>query len=262
MCEAVCLALEEQGRKTLHGHVTIWIKNFWALRKKMFFARLQEEKDKTKREVVTFCDRLVTTKLFDNDRAFDHECSIENCRQQSLPLVVGPQNLRNLRHINGHKHEEGVFAYCPHCSQKWTYEQLLTKCLMIQGQMVDKTHAPVQEEVPEDDKKGPPIPTARMQAKVLEHQKHPDGSLEECPNLIVNLMLHAMHTDPCTGRTLVLSARSCLDLRDKLTNTMKLVNGVCDYPIWQGFILKHVLFWRLMIGTTFSLWSTERTKNH
>jgi len=63
--------------------------------------------------------------------------------------------------------------------------------------------------------------------------------------------LCAMHTDPCTGRTLVISARSCLDLRDELTNTMKLVNATCDCPIWQGFILKHVLFWRLMIGATF-----------
>jgi len=36
MCEAICLALEEQGRKTHHGHMTIWIKNFRALRKKIY----------------------------------------------------------------------------------------------------------------------------------------------------------------------------------------------------------------------------------
>jgi len=62
---------------------------------------------------------------------------------------------------------------------------------MIHGQMVDRTYAPVQEEVPEDDKKGPPIPTAWMQAKVLEYQKHPDRLLEECPNLIVNASCNA-----------------------------------------------------------------------
>ena len=205
MCEAICLALEEQGRKSLHGHMTLWIKHFDELRRKMLFARLQAQKDKAKKEVVQYYDRLVTTKLFDTDsrsgnvqllKSFDHECSIAKYSERNLPLVTGPQNLRNFCHIKGYKHEQGVFAFCPHCSEKWTYEQLLTKYVMIHGEMIDNTFdadlflAEVDSET-DKDKKGPPIPTARMQAKVLEFQKYPDRKLNECPTLAINALYNA-----------------------------------------------------------------------
>ena len=207
ICEALCLAIEEQGRKTLHGHMTLWIKDFAKLRRLLFFARRNEEKDKAKKEVLDYHNRLVTAKLFDGDdphgryilkKSFDHNCTVERLVDRRLPLVVGKQNLRNMRHIKGYKHENGIFAYCPHCTQKWTYEQLLVNYLIYHGDMVDKV-TPESERVrtEKEVESGPPIPKARMQAKVVEYQKYPDCDLNDCPELVINALYNAhrsMHT--------------------------------------------------------------------
>jgi AAA domain/Helitron helicase-like domain at N-terminus len=214
MCEALCLALEEQGRKSLHGHMLLWIKHFSTLRKLMFFARREEERNKAKDTVLHFHDRICTTKLFDTEtpaanyslkKSFDHECSVKIVSNRELPVVVSNQSLRNLRHIHGYKHEEGIFAYCPHCTQKWTYEQMVANYVLIHGKMLDNTYNPqVEPELVEDveknekeKEKGPPIPKARMQAKVLEYQRYPDADLNDCPETVINALYNAhrsMHT--------------------------------------------------------------------
>ena len=189
---ALASALEEQGRKTLHTHLTIWIKNFQRLQKQMFFGATKEIRENAMSQLAAYHERIATTKLFDDcgkgrsqwKRAFDHDCEVEKKSQRQAPVVTSPQQLRHLRHILGYEYENGTFATCPHCDKKWTYEQLVNDYVRNIGCLND----PIPNTLSENEKAkvDAVIPKARMQAKIVEFQKQLDCEVEETPSMIIN----------------------------------------------------------------------------
>ena len=114
-CEAISMAMEEQGRKTVHTHMTLWIRHYQELQKTMFFGKGRQKVD-AESILKKYYDAIATTELLTGHRsstykqAWRHECVCARVDEEMLPLVVSDQKLRYLRHHVGHKVEGGTFA--------------------------------------------------------------------------------------------------------------------------------------------------------
>ena len=181
-CEALAIAFEEQQKKTVHGHFTIWIKGYDMLRQVMFFGN-ENQKAQSSEEIIEYHDRLINTSLFrgstwDLKTAFDHVCSYTK-QHRTLPIVREDQALRHFRHKHGYEYEEGTFAYCEHCPKTWTYEQMVEQYTRIVGNIEDKVSVrTVDKELD--------IATARMLAKIVEFQKEKDAEITDTICMCIN----------------------------------------------------------------------------
>ena len=152
ICEALAIAFEEQGCRSIHGHMTIYVRGVREMQNAAFFGNYNE-----KRRVMNILARyhkhVVTTSLFSSEScnsslhqqerhemsaAFDHVCTVVDQRQRQLPTVVSDQCLHNLRHKHGYEATKGKFASCPHCAQTWTYEDMVNQYVRQFGS-IDKT---------------------------------------------------------------------------------------------------------------------------
>ena len=169
--EAVNCGFEEQGRKTVHVHMSVWIRGCDRLKETMFFG-LERDKVKARRELQKYSEHVSTTELFPVkwnalNKSFDHDCNVR-ISTRTPPEVVPAQSLRNLRNRKGYKDAKGLFAFCPHCDKTWTYEQMVNEYIRngegicgpagISGSM-------------NNDKQ---ILKAQMMAKIVEHQRSPN----------------------------------------------------------------------------------------
>lgn len=184
--EGVAYAVEEQGRKTLHCHIILWIKGYSYLKRQMFFGDVHTQAQ-AKTTMARYCDRIAGTKFFPNKvqeikKAFAHECEVE-VGERKIPETVPLQNLRWMRHKKGCKDAGGVFATCPDCDKKWTYEELVSDYCM-QGQGIrDKV-----SDIPEDleDNCPPLVCRARLLGNIIDYQK-PDLDDEDCPQVVTSI---------------------------------------------------------------------------
>ena len=82
-----------------------------------------KEKIEAERHIAEVVDNSISTNLFtfasrkDSERAnvFDHSCK-QSTRKRKRPTVCDVQQLRNLRHKDGHKNNP-IFATCPNCEK-------------------------------------------------------------------------------------------------------------------------------------------------
>ena len=58
--EAYGVAIEEQGRKTLHGHILVWIKDFNTLRN-LLFHEDSVIKNKAKEEMLNYIEKIMNS---------------------------------------------------------------------------------------------------------------------------------------------------------------------------------------------------------
>jgi len=202
-CYALAIAIEEQGRKTLHAHITAWIRRLSSLRRTMFFAEREETREAAKQKLLAYHDRVSSTSLLADDcvgggrgirklkNAWDHECSVPIAQRQ-MPVVVNDQGLRDLRHKKGFQATDGLYAYCFHCEESWTYEQLLGAWLKSDRALdpnniggTDPDGATLNSaEVSRG--KFADIPKERMLAKIVEYQKRRDADEAETPSNYIN----------------------------------------------------------------------------
>ena len=185
--KAVSLAIEEQNRKTLHGHMQIWIKGYQELRQKMFFGNFSEQR-KAKATIVEYHQRIASTSMFSETSTyklssiFDHKCSHDNKYTRMLPLVVSDQVLRDLQHRKGYKAHGGKFASCIHCRAQWTNEQMVCSYLSNTNKIILPDKDPnipasyVKEVIPED----------RLMTHIIKYQKSNDNSRYAKPVEIIN----------------------------------------------------------------------------
>ena len=165
-------AVEEQARKTLHTHLTIWLRKYKGIQKKLFFGT-KNEKRLAKSVMTQFHERISNTEMMPlgrngkmHQRAFPHDCC-EKVAKRKAPIICDDQQLRNLRNRNGHKANPS-FAHCPHCGFTWKYEDMLCSYLVHH----ENIHAPnldLSEWIPTDQA----IPNNRLHAIVVQHQQKP-----------------------------------------------------------------------------------------
>ncbi len=146
--QAWCLATEEQARKTLHGHMLVFIEG-WndilkSLQKK---GQVRSERDalflsQAKSEAKAFFKNACSSRLFSdfdpvtgvlNDKAvFDHDnCRTDRRRKRIrfTPQPVSNQQLREMRHMKlCHKHN-GHIADCPKCKKMFSVQEIISNAL-------------------------------------------------------------------------------------------------------------------------------------
>ena len=140
--DAYTMAVEEQGRKTLHGHFLLWVKDVNKL-----IHKIQTTRDSTKRvplvsKLRKYIDTVMSTKLHGTavKCAYEHECQL---RKSPVPTSVSLQELRDMRHKKGSYVGEGIVAKCPVCDKKFNSEQLA--CNVINSSYEDIYLEPSEE---------------------------------------------------------------------------------------------------------------------
>lgn len=125
--DAWCLATEEQGRKTLHGHFLLFIRNWKELMSDVQKVHTCPQSQKEARsEMTKFSASICRSELMDrNDVSktdlFHHPCtsvSRKRSRQQFCCDEVPPQILRDMRHKKKCKLHNGHIATCRKCDRK------------------------------------------------------------------------------------------------------------------------------------------------
>jgi len=141
------LATEEQGRKTLHGHMLLFVKN-WKDVLKTLQTRQKDDREfqQTSKSALDFYRSICSASLF-NDFAsvdgvlnkqsvFHHECSRERRRPKAMRYTCEPvadQILREMRHKQLCHEHGGHIATCLKCKHRFTINDVVStaiKCHM------------------------------------------------------------------------------------------------------------------------------------
>ncbi len=184
--EALVYAVEEQGRKTLHCHIILWIRGYRELQKVVFFGNEAERKVAI-RKLQKYHDHLASTRLFPIKQgpvkqAFEHSCEVQLQRDRGIPDVVSLQELRWLRYKEGGKEVNYLFATCPHCNKTWTYEELINDYCLNGLDIVDKVSMITDEEEEQYE-----VSRARMLGHIVHYQAYGE-ELEDCPEACINII--------------------------------------------------------------------------
>jgi hypothetical protein len=145
---AWCLATEEQGRKTLHGHFLLFIKD-WST----FLERLQTNPNDSRdiKQMTTYFDNVCSAKMFQDFKpptgtlgsisVYDHCCTeggdnvTDGTRKRKhrrvTPTPVSHQDLREMRHHKRCIGHNGKIATCPNpqCSHVYHLNDIMTNVL-------------------------------------------------------------------------------------------------------------------------------------
>lgn len=129
--DAYGLAVEEQGRKTLHAHIMVYVK-FWnelmsSLLKSQPGGRVHKNAIK---EMEKYLDAIGSASLsssgntkMDEWNPFDHVCALRRKQKKLVPkekLVY-----RQMRHKHGWRLHQGRIAKCHKCDSEFTSEQVV-----------------------------------------------------------------------------------------------------------------------------------------
>ena len=190
-CLAMSGAFEEQGRKTVHGHMTLHIEGYREMQKNLFFGE-KDAKRRADKVLSRYHETLTSNKLFptctrDLRDMFDHDC-IRQKNDQDLPEVVPEQVLRELRHKEGYNHHGGRLVYCPHCGKEWTYEDMIRDFLRknegIECKLTGMETMTEQEILDALNE----LPRARLQHRVIQFQKNFGAGEDETPSTCINAL--------------------------------------------------------------------------
>ena len=115
--DAYAAAIEEQGRKTLHAHIIIYIKG-WNEILHMLQSNERRKRDQGTKLVVKFIDSILSTSLNPSDK---NGMTCPKCNKADL-LFAGDQQLRNARHKLASR--QAKLANCTYCDQHFTGDDL------------------------------------------------------------------------------------------------------------------------------------------
>jgi hypothetical protein len=135
--EAYAVATEEQGRKTLHMHILVWIKNWNALLMRLL-RRRKAESSEYKADVTTlkrFVQNAAVSTIHQDNRTlkadpYAHACHTRGNKRR-CPEPVDDTMLRKMRHKTGHKDKDcdGHLVKCQKCTKTLTAEQMVLNVL-------------------------------------------------------------------------------------------------------------------------------------
>jgi len=120
-------AVEEQGRKTLHSHWLLYVKQ-WSSLLRGLYSKDQWKRSRSASKLRNYVDNIISTKLFGLEQntaiqAYQHKCAV---LQPPLPNLCEIQDLRNLRFKHGEtsfKHDN--ILMCGECKKTFTSQELV-----------------------------------------------------------------------------------------------------------------------------------------
>jgi hypothetical protein len=146
--EAFALATEEQGRKTLHGHFLIFVKNW-----NQVLAVLQRRKEEIHNHIVSLSNAIIQSKAFYTNACsarlfsdfeddgplnqvpvFSHNKCVRKRKQKDLIRIIEPvsdQTLREMRHKKLCHVHNGHIATCIKCEHKISVNEIITHALNV-----------------------------------------------------------------------------------------------------------------------------------
>jgi hypothetical protein len=185
---ALSVSIEEQGRRTLHAHILIWVNELNNIRSQLYSTQRAVQR-KAAATITKIIDKIVSTKCFFNNtinkqekhasKAFPHECLQQPASRQK-PSVVNDQELRYLRYKRNH---DNAFCRCPHCPKTWTNQELLNSYLYNHIEIGGFSGLPDEE-------------VRRLKAMAIQYQKNKDES--NIPSFIIDAAYNNhCHTASC-----------------------------------------------------------------
>lgn len=102
------LPIEEQGRKTLHAHILIWIKDFSCVREHLF-SNNESIRDEAKKEMLNYVDKVMCSSYGGLNISIGNN---EIKPADNILKSVSNQKLRNMRHQELCLEEMGKVALC------------------------------------------------------------------------------------------------------------------------------------------------------
>ena len=189
--QAFVVAVEEQGRRTLHAHVQIWVEDF-STKRHLLYDDSETVRRRAERQLCAKIDEVMSNALVrakytsrnNYDGCFHHECSKVKSK---TPCLFDDQRLRVLRHVSGRHSVRNLSHYCPSCIIKvWTAEEI------VESFLIDGIQIPSLTEFPDNEAK-------RLKAIAIEHQKRNctrDGDLYTQASINAAYNFH-IHTNSC-----------------------------------------------------------------
>jgi Helitron helicase-like domain at N-terminus len=134
--DALFASIEEQGRRTLHAHILIWVHRLNVVRNKIYSPNRHIARAAMK-TIVENIDMVCSNKSFFNDanvtrnsrttsQAFRHNCRQHLPRSQNTPVIVGNQELRNLR---AKRSSPATVSFCRCCNKTWSATDMVSSYL-------------------------------------------------------------------------------------------------------------------------------------
>ena len=146
---AWCLATEEQGKKTLHGHFLIFVKNWTAImaiiqcRKKKIVGGEEITPSKAMQDTKRFFSSICSARLFAdfepykplaNHAVFAHNGCRSKQKGSKMRINIKPvslQQLREMRHKAMCQHHRGHIGTCQRCNKPFTNDEIIANALSI-----------------------------------------------------------------------------------------------------------------------------------
>ena len=189
---AFSVAVEEQGRRTLHAHIQVWNAEFSRAREALHstnqLIKLQAQQFLCKEVDAVCSNKLISTDFISTRRfrdAFPHVCDQSRDRP---PTVCNDQRLRILRHVSGRHEVSNQLSYCPDClSKAWTSEELVESFLMHGINIPSLTHYPENN-------------TNRLKTTAIHYQMAKGDERDQTKQLqaVINAAYnHHIHTGSC-----------------------------------------------------------------
>lgn len=122
-------AVEEQGRKTLHSHFLLWIKEIQDIVRKLQVTCDVNVHQQLVAKMTTKMNSIVSTRLHEGVDVSIVACTEENCCG-TQEMLLDLQHYRNLRHRQGSRAGEGVVTTCTECGKGTNSEMAATQQLV------------------------------------------------------------------------------------------------------------------------------------
>ena len=139
--EAWCLATEEQGRKTLHGHFLLFIKNWNEVSSELQNFKHGVSFSQAKKQIKTFFNNVCSAQLFSEfgpskplseQAVFHHECTRRDRnpkRRRCTPQRVDDQAFREMHHKKKCNEHRGIIGKCNACESTFSAQDLVENAL-------------------------------------------------------------------------------------------------------------------------------------
>ena len=128
-------AVEEQGRKSLHIHFAVFLQMWAEIMETLGNLDTSKEiQSKIEEQLAKWFEKIGSTELIPLD--YRHRCNtVKHCDSQVRisKMLIDDQSLRCLRHKEGCKKLEGIFAKCTTCFEAHRPETLMHEFLKRKG---------------------------------------------------------------------------------------------------------------------------------